>query len=112
MNQHDLVQIVRNAAQNISIIRSTALVHAFFDGISIALSRGEKVQVPGFGIFAVTTRPARKARNPQNGEEIDVPAKQVVRFTPSKALKYALNPAPRVGGRRIAPASGERRARA
>jgi DNA-binding protein HU-beta len=45
------------------------------------------VTLVGFGTFKVVHRAARKARNPQTGEAIDVPAKTVPKFKPSKAMK-------------------------
>ena len=55
------------------------------------LSEGEPVKLVGFGTFQVVERKARKGRNPQTGEEIDIPAKKVVRFKPGKNLKELIN---------------------
>jgi DNA-binding protein HU-beta len=54
------------------------------------LSRGEKVRFPGIGSFAVKERRARTGRNPRTGEEIRIPAKKTVSFSPAKALKERL----------------------
>jgi DNA-binding protein HU-beta len=50
----------------------------------------DKVQIIGFGGFEVRDRAARKARNPQTGEEIEVPKMRVPKFRPAKALKEAV----------------------
>jgi len=42
--------------------------------------KGERVALVGFGSFSVSKRAARKGRNPQNGKEIKIPAKKVVKF--------------------------------
>ena len=55
-----------------------------------ALANGEKVQLIGFGNFEVRERAARKGRNPQTGEEIEIPASKVPAFKPGKALKDAV----------------------
>ncbi|MCL2830728.1 MAG: HU family DNA-binding protein [Betaproteobacteria bacterium] len=57
--------------------------------IGNTLTRGEDVALP-IGKFKVSTRPARKARNPQTGEEVQVPEKRVVKFVASKTLKELL----------------------
>lgn len=66
---------------------SERALEAFLATISTALSRGQSVQITGFGTFEVRDRAARKARNPQTGEEIDVPATRVPAFRAGKSLK-------------------------
>lgn len=60
---------------------------AFIDVIVEALTQGDKVQIVGFGSFEVKDRPARKARNPRTGEEIDIAATKAPVFKAGKALK-------------------------
>ena len=60
---------------------------AFVDVIAETLQQGEKVQIVGFGTFEVKDRPARKARNPRTGEEIDIAATKAPVFRIGKALK-------------------------
>ena len=52
---------------------------------------GKKVMLPGFGSFQLRPRAARKGRNPQTGEEIDIKASNAVGFTAAKGLKEAAN---------------------
>jgi DNA-binding protein HU-beta len=68
----------------------TRVVDAVFEIITDALQNGDKVQLVGFGNFEVRERSARKGRNPQTGEEIDIPAGKVPAFRPGKALKDAI----------------------
>jgi DNA-binding protein HU-beta len=72
---------------------ATKAVEAVFDVITDALKKGDKVQLIGFGNFEVRERAARKGRNPQTGEEIEIPASKVPAFTPGKALKDAVKSA-------------------
>ncbi len=65
-------------------------VDALFETIQEALQEGEKVQIIGFGNFEVRERAARKGRNPQSGEEIQIAASQVPAFKAGKALKDAV----------------------
>ncbi len=66
---------------------ATAAVEALFDVVTETLAEGERVQVIGFGSFEVRERAARKGRNPQTGEEIEIPATKVPAFKAGKGLK-------------------------
>ncbi|MET1138845.1 HU family DNA-binding protein, partial [Bacillus subtilis] len=65
------------------------VVASTFDVITSALKDGEKVKVHGLGSFEVRERAARKGRNPQSGEEIEIPATKAPAFKAAKALKDA-----------------------
>ncbi len=65
-------------------------VDSILDGISEALKDGDKVQLIGFGTFEVRERAARSGRNPQTGDEIQIPAKKVPVFKAGKGLKDAV----------------------
>jgi integration host factor subunit beta len=67
------------------------LVATVFDEIAAALSRGDRVELRGFGAFSVKSRPARKGRNPRTGEAVDVEAKHVPYFKTGKELRERLN---------------------
>jgi DNA-binding protein HU-beta len=55
------------------------------------IEKGDTLTVVGFGTFKVAQRKARKGRNPQTGEEIDIKASNAPKFTAGKALKSAVN---------------------
>ncbi|MFB5265977.1 HU family DNA-binding protein [Paenibacillus enshidis] len=86
MNKTDLINQVSEKAE-LSKKDATKAVDAIFDAISEALQSGDKVQLVGFGNFEVRERSARKGRNPQTGEEIEIPASKIPAFKPGKALK-------------------------
>ena len=65
----------------------SAAVEALLSSIQEDLAKGDKVQLIGFGTFEVRHRAARKGRNPQTGEDIEIPASQIPAFKPGKALK-------------------------
>ncbi len=65
-------------------------VDCIFSSITRALKKGDTVTLVGFGTFKVTKRKARKGRNPQTGEEIDIKASKAAKFTPGKSLKEAV----------------------
>ncbi|HWO95021.1 HU family DNA-binding protein [Bacillus songklensis] len=89
MNKTDLINAVAEASE-LSKKDATKAVDAVFDTILDALKDGDKVQLIGFGNFEVRERAARKGRNPQTGDEIEIPASKVPAFKPGKALKDAV----------------------
>lgn len=89
MNKTELINAVAEKTE-LSKKDATGAVDAVFEVITGSLQDGEKVQLIGFGNFEVRERAARKGRNPQTGEEIDIPASNVPAFKPGKALKDAV----------------------
>ena len=86
MNKSDLINVVTEATE-LPKKDATKAVDAVFEAITEALQSGDKVQLVGFGNFEVRERSARTGRNPQTGEEIEIPASKVPAFKPGKALK-------------------------
>ena len=68
-----------------------ALLDALGECITRTLQQGGEVTLPGIGKLHVTERAARKGRNPQTGESIDIPARKAPGFKAAKALKDAVN---------------------
>ena len=62
-----------------------------FHYVFYANKKGDTVSLVGFGGFKVVKRKARKGRNPQTGEEINIKASNAPKFTPGQALKEAIN---------------------
>ncbi|MBB5172900.1 HU family DNA-binding protein [Texcoconibacillus texcoconensis] len=89
MNKTELINAVAEQA-DLSKKDATSAVDAVFDVITDSLTKGDKVQLIGFGNFEVRERSSRKGRNPQTGEEIEIPASKVPAFKPGKALKDAV----------------------
>ncbi len=92
MIKADLVTIIY---ERIGFSRNEAaeVVEATLNVLKEALFRGEKVQIVGFGTFAVRQKNVRLGRNPKTGEEITIPPRKVLTFRPSKILKDAVNDA-------------------
>ena len=89
MNKTELVDTVATQAE-LSKQDAKKAVEALFETISNTLAKEEKIQLIGFGTFEVRERAARKGRNPQTGEEIDIAASKVPAFKPGKELKEAV----------------------
>ena len=86
MNKTELVAAVAEKS-GLSKKDAERVVSATFETITAQLTKGEKVQISGFGIFEVKEREARVGRNPRTKEAIEIPASKVPAFKASKALK-------------------------
>lgn len=90
-NKTDLINKVQEVAKENGLDLNKKevgiAVDAVFDSITQFLADHEKVQLVGFGSFEVRERAARKGRNPQTGEEIEIAATVTPAFKPGKALK-------------------------
>ena len=86
MNKSELVDLVAEKA-GMSKKDSEKAVKAVLESISDGLTKGEKVQLVGFGTFEVRSRKEREGRNPATGEKIKIKALKVPAFKPGKALK-------------------------
>jgi integration host factor subunit beta len=74
------------------------IVATIFDEIAVALARGDRVELRGFGAFSVKQRESRTGRNPRTGETVAVSQKRVPYFKPGKDLRDRLNKSVRQGG--------------
>lgn len=66
-------------------------VKLILDRISLALAKQDRVEIRGFGSFALHHRPSRVGRNPKTGEAVTIPAKQVPHFKPGKEMRERVN---------------------
>ena len=91
MTKSELIQ--RLAEQNPHLFQRDVerIVSTIFDEISDALSRGDRVELRGFGAFSVKARAARAGRNPRTGESVEVAQKHVPFFKAGKDLRDRLN---------------------
>lgn len=90
MNKANLVEKIALDA-DISKKAAAAALDAFTAAVTDTLKEGDSVSLVGFGSFSVSKREARKGRNPQTGESIDIAASNVPKFKAGKELKDALN---------------------
>lgn len=89
MRKTELTKAVADIA-DINQRQADAAVEAMLEQITNALSRGESVNLVGFGAFTVKPRAARTGRNPQTGASIEIAATHVPQFKAGKKLKDAL----------------------
>src|SRR5690242_10304875 len=92
MTKADLVEEVIRTTE-LPRKESEAVVETIFDSIIGALQTDDKIEIRGFGSFRTRQRRGRTGRNPKTGAKVEVPAKKIPFFKPSKELKdYVNNP--------------------
>jgi DNA-binding protein HU-beta len=85
MNKAQLVDAIAKDAE-ISKTDAKKALDAFIKNTMEALKKNERVTLVGFGTFSVSNRNARTGRNPQTGKEIQIPAKNVIKFKAGSEL--------------------------
>ena len=96
MTKADLVNQI--TAQGETRRDGEVIVETFFSGVIEALRSGDKVEIRGFGSF----RTPRTGRNPKTGSKVEVPAKRVPFFKPSKELRDLVNASSKIDDARLA----------
>ncbi len=91
MTRSELVQRIANNNPDLYLRDIERIVSIFFEEITDALARGDRVEIRGFGAFSVKKRDARTGRNPRTGESVDVEEKYVPFFKTGKQLRERLN---------------------
>jgi integration host factor subunit beta len=91
MTKADLVEKV-TAAGELTRRDGEVIVETIFEAVIGALKSGDKIEIRGFGSFRTRQRNSRIGRNPKTGERVEVPAKKVPYFKPSKELRDLVNP--------------------
>lgn len=89
MNKGELVEALAKKA-NMSKTQSGEVLDNLLELITKKLKKGKEVNITGFGKFSVQHRKSRKGRNPQTGEEITIPARDVPKFKAGKSLKESV----------------------
>ncbi|MBQ1393401.1 MAG: HU family DNA-binding protein [Lachnospiraceae bacterium] len=90
MNKAELVAAIAEKTE-LSKKDSEKALKAFIDVVTEELTKGEKIQLVGFGTFEVAERAAREGRNPQTGATMSIPASKAPKFKAGKALKDTIN---------------------
>ncbi|HEY4085916.1 MAG TPA: HU family DNA-binding protein [Bryobacteraceae bacterium] len=90
MTKADLIEEVSRVVE-MTRKESEVIVEAIFDSIVRSLRNADKIEIRGFGSFRTRQRQARIGRNPKTGTRVEVPAKKIPYFKPSKELKDVVN---------------------
>jgi len=92
MTKSDLIARLVGAHRHLKRHDIEIIVATVFGEIASALSRGDRVELRGFGAFSVKRYNARFARNPRTRVSVDVAERSFPSFKPSKMMRYRLNP--------------------
>ena len=87
------VDIIENIYEKVGFSKKEVakIVESVFDIIKESLQKEEKIKISGFGNFVVRRKRARRGRNPQTGDDIEIGARRILTFKPSQVLKGGLN---------------------
>ncbi|MBQ0028913.1 MAG: HU family DNA-binding protein [Paludibacteraceae bacterium] len=85
MTKNELIDAIASKS-GLTKADSQKALNAVMESIAGELKRGGNVQLVGFGTFSVDERAAREGRNPATGEKMQIPAKKVAKWKPSKGL--------------------------
>jgi integration host factor subunit beta len=92
MTKSELVQRLAEANPHLYQRDVEAIVSTIFHEIAAALTRGDRVELRGFGAFSIKRRDARIGRNPRTGDSVQVAEKHIPFFKTGKQLRDRLNP--------------------
>jgi integration host factor subunit beta len=87
MTRSDLISRLAELHPQLLAKDAELAVKVILDTLSVTLSRGERVEIRGFGSFGLNYRPPRQGRNPKSGDKVKVPAKYVPHFKAGKELR-------------------------
>jgi DNA-binding protein HU-beta len=90
MKKADLVDAITSKT-GVGKVHVEQVIEEVFEQLTQAMTRGERVDLRGFGTFNVKDSAARTGRNPQTGEAIQIPARRVPGFKAGKELKERVN---------------------
>lgn len=91
MTKSELIEIVSSKVTNFSRKDVEIIVDTLFDSMCSSLSKGDKVEIRGFGSFKIKERDGRQGRNPKSGENIFIESKKVPFFKAGKEIRERIN---------------------
>lgn len=91
MTKSELIEAVAAKVSNFSRKDIEVIVDTLFDSMSTSLSKGDKVEIRGFGSFKIKEREGRQGRNPKSGENIFIESKRVPFFKAGKEIRERIN---------------------
>ncbi len=87
MTKSELIAQLAEGYPQLGVRDAEFAVKKILDAMATTLARGHRIEIRGFGSFALSTRPPRVGRNPKSGEQVHVPGKRVPHFKPGKELR-------------------------
>lgn len=87
MTKSELIELISRHQTQFSQKDVEIAVNQIIDSMIQTLSKGERIEIRGFGSFSLHDRKARVGRNPKTGEKVELKAKKVPHFKPGKMLR-------------------------
>lgn len=91
MTKSELIELMARKQKHLPAKDVELAVKHLLELMSDALSRGERIEIRGFGSFSLHYRPPRLGRNPKTGETVALSGKHVPHFKPGKDLRERVN---------------------
>ncbi len=91
MTKSELIEVLARKQNHLPYKEVELSVKALLEQMSESLSKGERIEIRGFGSFSLHRRPARTGRNPKTGESVRLSKKSVPHFKPGKELRERVN---------------------
>lgn len=91
MTKAELIRRLTNEISSLTKRQVEVVVNTIFDSMRNALTRGDKVEIRGFGSFKLRARRMKQGRNPKTGEAVLVPPKKIPFFKVGKELRHMVN---------------------
>lgn len=91
MTKSELIALMATRSTSLKVADIEHIVEVVLDTMTDALVDGRRIELRGFGSFAVKERAARNARNPRTGEQVSVPSRRSLAFKAGKLLRDRLN---------------------
>ena len=91
MIRSDLIELLAQRFSFLTLKDVDAAVKEITEAIGETLSKGARVEIRGFGSFALNYRPPRVGRNPKTGAPVQVPEKWVPHFKPGKEMRERID---------------------
>lgn len=87
MTKSELISRIAERFSALTVADANAAVELILSKMTRALTSGDRIEIRGFGSFALNYRPPRRGRNPKSGEKVNVPGKHVPHFKAGKELR-------------------------
>ncbi len=91
ITKSELIENIASKQNHLAYKDIELSVKSLLEQMSTSLSRGERIEVRGFGSFSLHFRPPRIGRNPKTGDAVSLPGKHVPHFKPGKELRERVN---------------------
>ena len=91
MTKSELIETVASRVNSFSRKDIEVIIDTLFDSMCDSLTKGDKVEIRGFGSFKIKNRDGRQGRNPKSGENIFIDSKKVPFFKAGKEIKERIN---------------------